>query len=237
MALGKRLEHARKLRGYTQEHVATAAGLEPGSGRATIQILEARDSSRTKYASQIARALGVSLTWLLTGEGPMEEGPRHELTLRGGMTPWDDNTPPDSDDINVPLYKEIEFAGGDGSSGGVELSGRQLKFARSTLRAANVDEANAACATVNGNSMEPRIGDGATVGIDRGDTRIRDGKIYAFRHNDQLRVKYLYRLPSGGLRIHSENHTEHPDETYSPQEVSEQIEVLGRVFWVSQMMF
>lgn len=58
--------------------------------------------------------------------------------------------------------------------------------------------------------------------------------MFAINHNNQLRVKILYRLPRGGLRMRSFNRDEHPDEEYTDEQLrSENIVILGRVFWYS----
>ena len=141
--------------------------------------------------------------------------------LIGMMSPWDDSTPLHADEVAIPLYKEVEMAGGSGATEVIEVPGRLLRFAKSTLREAGVEEQNAACATIRGQSMERLIMDGATIGIDKGATHIEDGEIYAFDHDGMLRVKYLYRLPGGGLRIRSENSEEYPDEMLSAEEAKE----------------
>jgi phage repressor protein C with HTH and peptisase S24 domain len=74
--------------------------------------------------------------------------------------------------------------------------------------------------------------DGATIGIDEGTKNIEDGEIYAFDQEGMLRVKYLYRLPGGGVRIRSENDDEFPDEVLTAEEFSH-IRMLGWVFWWS----
>lgn len=77
---------------------------------------------------------------------------------------------------------------------------------------------------------------GATIGVDRSATRILDGEIYALEHDGMLRVKYLYRLPAGGMRLRSFNTTEHPDEEYSAEQIeTQQIRILGWVFWWSTL--
>lgn len=80
--------------------------------------------------------------------------------------------------------------------------------------------------------MERLISDGSTIGIDRGRTEIRDGEIYAIDHDGMLRVKYLYRLPGGALRLRSENLTEYPDEILTAEQVAS-LRILGWVFWWS----
>lgn len=80
--------------------------------------------------------------------------------------------------------------------------------------------------------MEPVLADGSTVGVNIGQRQIVDGKMYAIKHDGQLRVKVLYRVPGGGVRFRSFNQGEHPDEIYTPQEMAEKsIEIIGRVFW------
>ena len=96
----------------------------------------------------------------------------------------------------------------------LQTGGRKLRFGKYTLRKKNIDPASAACVTVSGNSMEPVLPDGSTVGVDTSARTIKDGDMYAFDHDGQLRVKLLYRLPGGGLRIRSFNSDEHPDERY-----------------------
>lgn len=142
---------------------------------------------------------------------------------------WDDDTPVDDDEVEVPFYKEVEFSAGSGIVHGLEINGRRVRYGRSSLRAAGVDPHNAACGKATGNSMEPLIQDGSLVGIDRGKTQILDGEIYALDQDGMLRVKFVYRLPGGGLRLRSFNQEEHPDETYSAEE-ARAIKILGWVW-------
>lgn len=233
MSLGKRLEQALRAKGINQSRLAELSK----TGTATIQATISKDSERSKYALAWANALEISHVWLTDGVGEMTArhseiaSPSYSL---GGMSDWDDSTPLDSDDVEIPLFKEVEMAAGNGSAHAIEVNGRKLRFSKATLKAAGVDAANAACATVTGNSMERLISDGATIGIDRGRTQIKDGEIYAIDHDGMLRVKYLYRMPGGGLRLRSENSSEHPDEMLT-QEQAQQIRVLGWVFWWSTL--
>jgi len=163
------------------------------------------------------------------GALPVREG---ELDLIGAISPWNNETPLDDDEVFVPLYKEVELAAGNGSTAIQEVTERKIRFALSTLREAGVLPHNAVAATAKGNSMERLIMDGATIGIDRGTTNIIDGEIYAIDHDGMLRVKYLYRMPGGGIRLRSENSEEHPDEIVAPEAVRH-IKILGWVFWWS----
>jgi phage repressor protein C with HTH and peptisase S24 domain len=85
--------------------------------------------------------------------------------------------------------------------------------------------------------MEPVLPHGSTVGVDQGCTTVTDGKMYALNHGGQLRVKTLYRLPGGGIRMRSYNREEHPDEEYSATElIKNEIIVIGKVFWYSVLL-
>ncbi|WP_031762031.1 LexA family transcriptional regulator [Pseudomonas aeruginosa] len=148
--------------------------------------------------------------------------------------PWDDGPPIDDDEVEIPFYKEVEMAAGAGRNIEQEIKGRKLRFSYATLRAAGVDPSAAICTRVGGNSMEPLISDGATIGVDTATKHITDGEIYAIKHDDLLRVKFVYRLPGGGVRLRSYNRDEYPDEEYTPEEMrSQQISIIGWVFWWS----
>jgi phage repressor protein C with HTH and peptisase S24 domain len=142
---------------------------------------------------------------------------------------WDSSTPLRSDEVALPFFRELEMAGGLGRSEVVENHGLKLRFAKSTLRKKSVQPENAACAVIAGNSMEPVIPDGSTIWIDKGNTRIKDGEIYAIDHDGELRIKMLYKRPSGGIRVSSYNKDEWPDENYTPEE-AQKIRILGYVF-------
>jgi phage repressor protein C with HTH and peptisase S24 domain len=148
------------------------------------------------------------------------------------MSIWDENTPLDDDEVEVPYFAEVQLAAGSGMTHVVEVPGRKLRFSKATLREAGVSINDAMCARVHGRSMERMILDGAAVGVDRGQTDIIDGEIYAFDHDGMLRTKYLYKLPGGSVRARSENAEEYPDEIFTPEQMAE-IRILGRVFWWS----
>lgn len=147
---------------------------------------------------------------------------------------WDDSTPLDDDEVYVPFLREVELAAGSGRFVIEESDQARLRFFKKDLRHNNVQFSNAKCVVVRGNSMLPVLRDGATVGVNTGKNSfgdIVDGDLYAINHNGQLRVKQVYRLPSG-IRLRSFNRDEHPDEDYTFKQVQEeQITILGHVFW------
>ncbi|MCY1353515.1 HTH-type transcriptional regulator PrtR [compost metagenome] len=114
----------------------------------------------------------------------------------------------------------------------VEITDRKLRFSKETLQVAGVDPSFAAVAKFNGRAMEKLILGYAAIGFDMSFKHVVDGEIYAFDQKGMLRVKYLYKLPGGGIRIRSENSGEYPDELLTREEFA-RIRILGRVFWWS----
>lgn len=239
--LADRLSYAMRERNIKQEPLAIAAGCS----QASIQKLSAGKAQKSRFLPAIARALKVDVDWLDTGRVP-ESNPASDITYKlrpkdgtpfvlGEISPWDDSTPLDEDEVALPLYKEVEIASGIGKSSVQIDDGRKVRFSSYTLRKAGVDPTNAACATNAGNSNHPLILDRATIGIDKGMTKIIDGQVYAIDHDGLLRIKFLYRIP-GGLRLRSFNREEYADEDYTFEQVMEQrIQIIGRVFWWSTL--
>ncbi|MDW9403921.1 transcriptional regulator [Pseudomonas soli] len=181
-----------------------------------------------------ARSLGLRYEWLETGEGSPREPDQNEHPDAGHMRLWDDETPMEDDEVAVPFLREVELAAGSGRFAIEESEKATLRFGKRSLRNNGVQYENARCVTVRGNSMMPILRDGATVGVNTGRTSfadIVDGDLYVINHNGQLRVKQLYRLPTG-IRLRSFNRDEHPDEDYTYQDMQEEnMVILGHVFW------
>lgn len=149
-----------------------------------------------------------------------------------GIEGWDSKTELPADEVELPFFTEVEAAAGNGMAQVRENHGPKLRFSKSTLKRYSIDPSNAACIKIKGNSMEPVLPDGATIGVDLSSKNIIDGKMYAIDHDGMLRVKMLYRLPGGGIRLRSYNLDEHPDEKYSSDEANH-IRIIGKVFWSS----
>ncbi|WEJ23636.1 helix-turn-helix transcriptional regulator [Pseudomonas sp. SD17-1] len=216
---------------------ATDLSERTGVSRATVTFwLNGTNGAKGKNLLALSKALDCNPEWLSSGKGPQEarrSAPQANAELLGDLAVWDEGDPLDDDECEVPYYAEVEFSGGHGMTEVVEVTDRKLRFSNATLRAAGVDCNSAACARVRGRSMERLILDGAAIGFDLTDTSIIDGEIYAFNHGGMLRVKYLYRLPAGAVRIRSENTEDYPDEIMTAEQFQEEVRMLGRVFWWS----
>lgn len=232
---GDRLRQLMSERGLTPKMLADQMNVTP-------QVLNNwfKRGLPARAAFLAARELQVSVEWLENGTTPVSGGPPDPYVpvsnarLIGPIDVWDDDTPLDDDEVYVPFLKEVELSAGSGRTVVEQSHKQKLRFGKLTLRRQGVQPGDAVCVTVSGNSMEPVLPDKSTVGVDQGSTAVVDGKMYAIDHDGQLRVKTLYRLPGGGIRMRSFNRDEHPDEEYTAQEMIDQnIIIKGKVFWSS----
>lgn len=194
-----------------------------------------------KHISKFSEYFGVSTDQIrgrlpLTSTQEVEAVVTSNADYLGPIDVWDDDTPLDDDEVYVPFLKEVELSAGGGRTIVEQSHKQKLRFGKITLRRQGVQPGDAVCVTVRGNSMEPVLPDGSTVGVDQGAGGVVDGKMYAIDHGGQLRVKTLYRLPGGGIRMRSFNRDEHPDEEYTTEQMdTKEILVVGRVFWSSAL--
>ncbi|WP_460046743.1 LexA family transcriptional regulator [Pseudomonas sp. S2_H01] len=183
---------------------------------------------------EVAELLSVNGRWLRTGEGPKHPG---EDRGKRGLSGLAKLRPERSsrEELDIPLYTELPTQN-PGQTTVSETPNHRVKLARRILEAMDVVLQNAICVAMYGNSMADKIQDGSLIGVDRGRTHVIDGEIYALEHDGMLRVKYLYRLPGGGLRLRSHNAAEYPDEIFSAEQIQEQnIHILGWIFWWSTL--
>ena len=201
-----------------------------GESQSKIAALESGRNKKPTNTVQLAEILGVSAYWLETGKGEMHPSPAQD-EIKDIHRPmlWSSNDPlPEDDYTFAPYMKEQAFCGGAGSFEIPDYNGFRLPFGKATLRRKSISPDNVFCCTLTGDSMEEKIAEDAAIAVDAGEKTIRDGKIYAFRHGDLFRVKYLSRLPGGRVKIKSHN------PAYEDEEAGlEDIEVIGRVFWWS----
>lgn len=228
--LAERLQFAMDKIGKNQVELAALAG----TSQVTISNILNGVTKSPRNGLQIAKALKISPEWLLNGTGDMVQ-PQIESNVAetGSFDLWDRNTRLNDDEVEVPLFQEIRLAAGNGFADDImDYNNFKLRFSRATLRRQGVQYENAVCVVADGNSMEPVIPNGATIGIDTGNKAIRDGSIYAINHGGLLRIKLLYNMPNNQIKIRSYNTDEYDDEIAGLDDVS----VIGKVFWYSVLL-
>lgn len=180
-------------------------------------------------AERLAKMFRVHYRYIIYGEeSVINEVREPELDMEEtiGVSDWDSSTPLSEEEVEIPLFIELEIAAGVGNFAEYEHDGPVVRFAKSSLRKAGVPPECAFFATVRGDSMLPKYEDGGVIGICTSATRIIDGKEYAIDHGGLARFKVLYRLPGGRVRIHSYNEVEYPDEIVDESE----IRIVGQKF-------
>lgn len=163
---------------------------------------------------KIARALGVSLDWLFTGqEGTTAPASAEEDTVR------------------LPMLSPALSAGPGAAAGGAATQMDWL-FPRAWLRRSFGHEDQLELLRVAGDSMLPDLQDGDWVMVDRRRRDPRDG-LYALRLEDALLVKRL-QFQGRTIRIVSSNPAYEPIVLDRGDE-SVDLEILGRVVWSSKV--
>ncbi|TDX30790.1 phage repressor protein C with HTH and peptisase S24 domain [Modicisalibacter xianhensis] len=220
-----RLENARTLASQVGGTGAFAAKIDREPTQASRFMGKSPSKNiGDRMARHIEACFGKPKGWMDTEHSRNNELVLHETEI------VEDEGPAGPDEVDLPCFREVEFDMGSGRTQVVENGGHTMRFSLARLSRAGVNPGNAACATAVGTSMEPTINDGSPVAIDKGTTHIIDGKIYALDHGGMLRIKRLYRLPLGNVRLVSDNEVEHPEEVHSLMG-PDAPRIIGRVFW------
>lgn len=205
--------------------VADFAGVTP-------QVLtnwERRGVSRDGRLALLAKH-GINPTWIETGNGEMTAG--SQLSIVGKpVVVLENGEEPGDGYLQIPEY-DVRFAAGNGRTAlfdeletSVPRTYRRDWFVREGINPAHVK-----CFKVHGDSMEPFLFDGDSVLVNLGETSILNGKVYAMRYGDELRIKRCYKRLDGGLVLHSDNPSHLPrDEEVSPDMAATHIAIIGRV--------
>lgn len=134
------------------------------------------------------------------------------------------------DDVVYVPESRIEFAAGNGRTAVYELVEDQepATYRLSWFQKYGINPARVRRFRVHGDSMEPMLYSRDTILVNQDETQVIDGKLYAIRYGDELRVKYLRRQLDGTLILHSVNPL-YEDERVPPELAQEHITVIGRV--------
>ena len=233
MSLKDRIAVALSQRpGLTQAGLAAACGITRASVNAWVH--GKTDSIDGKFLTTAANYLGVSAHWLATGEGEMipsitTANVRHSTGQPVASLGDDDDH---SDDYIQIRESEVRFAAGNGRTAHYDELAESVPatYRREWFAKEGINPDNARRFKVHGDSMEPFLFDGDTVLVNLGEMTVLNGKVYALRYGDELRIKRVYKKLDGGLILHSDNTDYLPrDEELTPAMVHEHITIIGRV--------
>ena len=239
--LWQRIKVARNYAKLTQSELGEFC--TPKVSRAAVAQWESKDpKTRTtpKFDNlqTIHEKTGCPLAWLVSDESDIDaEWMNLALTddteeFRSNVIAvhHEDKLPPEF--IKIPEYK-ISFSAGNGHTMSYEIveEGTPVTYRLDWFRAQRMSPDRAIRFKVVGDSMEPLLYDGDSVLVDMSENSISsviDGKVYAIRYMNDLRIKRLYKKLDGTLTLRSDN-PHYKDEDVPPALVDEHISIIGRV--------
>jgi len=212
--------------------IARTCGVSPPTVTAWFDLPEKVASMERVYAERLCDAfdLRVSPSWLAEGLGPMLPSTPPAL-IGKPVRALAEGEDPGEGYVQIPEY-EVRFAAGNGRTALFdEIEGTKPRTYRvEWFVEAGINPQHCKCFKVHGDSMEPMLFDGDSVLVNLAETSIINGKVYAMRYGDELRIKRCYKRLDGGLVLHSDNPGFLPrDEDVSPAMAAEHITILGRV--------
>lgn len=171
-----------------------------------------------KMLITLAQCTGVSLLWLMTGQG--EALSKQLATLDSQV----------DEDIYayVPLY-DAHCSAGYGAWNERCRVLVNLSFTRYSLRKKGLRPNNLVCLRVNGDSMSGLLEDGDTVMIDLSRNALEWEGIYVVLLDEHLYAKRLQRDFDGSVRIVS--HNREYREVIVPKDRLAELHIIGRVVW------
>jgi phage repressor protein C with HTH and peptisase S24 domain len=208
--VAERLRHARLQRGWTQNHLAAAAGVSQG----TIGNIESGARQSRGSLPQIAEALGISHKWLADGLGSMtlvsntaaQYGEPDLLVLRRSR-------------LVLPLTRPGHITEPD------DVGVAPVLLHPHWLRQHSLRPEHLVAIRVDGPAMEPSLFDGDTVVLNTDATSAVDGGVFAFDQDGTVILRRLNR-DAGQWWMHAD----HPDQARFPRKsFGEESAVIGQV--------
>ena len=206
LAYGERLTRAREALRLTKEQAAERIGVS----RQSIHAWESDVSLPTrKHWVAIKDVLGIDLG-IFGVEQPVGE---YQV-----------------DDAKYAFVRKYAVAGGMGKpseNGHEEVDGRYA-YRRDWLEKNKLTAGACVVIDAEGDSMYPSIHDGDTVLINTAQRHVISGKVFAFRTDDGVRIKRLFKQMDGRVRVVSDNPDKmiYPDEYLTPGMV---VDIIGMV--------
>jgi phage repressor protein C with HTH and peptisase S24 domain len=233
-SVGDQAREYRLARGWNTRQMAEAVG----TSRQNIENLEAGDARKPQYIVELARAMGTTVDVLLAGtfrasSSVAEPHVGYSSTMQPILAWEHQDDLPAGEFVMIPRLNVHLSAGGGREQVEIEFVEKQPQaFRADWVRKKRLRPSKLASMVAVGDSMEDRIHDGDAVVVDTSQTEVLDGKVYALWYEGGERIKRLYRLPGGGLRIHSDNVARHPEIVLASADV-EHVRIIGRVVHVA----
>ena len=232
--IGQRLRDAREKTGLSRDSVIALP--EISISRTTLQQWEIGQTEPSlEKLAKLAQLYKVSPQWLIFGEGdstaqapapatnPSLEAPAKHVIF-------------DEEFVLIPMY-DIEVSAGNGLfSQGVTEPIKHVAYRKDWIKSKGLDPYHLAVVCNNGDSMETTIPNGSCMLINLLKNQAFDGNIYIIRLDDRIFVKRTQWIPTGGLRIISDNPIYEPFDLDKAYLASDDFEVCGEVIEISHII-
>lgn len=238
MSLSERIKRKRLDLGMTQRSLAKNSGVSYGG----IQAYERGQIPKGDNLLKIARVLGCSMDWLMTGEnfigrpGEMPEvrqrNPSYLEVVKSGhlSIPLPDLDPETA--VSIPKI-EARLTPGTGSlTVGNQAIGYYF-FRKDWLRSIG-NPKDLVLLEVVGDSMKPTLEEGDSVMVDLARKSISGANIYAIGEGESILIKRVQPLVGGKAQIICDNR-----DLYAPQEwdlSQSPIPIIGQIVWFAKRL-
>jgi phage repressor protein C with HTH and peptisase S24 domain len=171
----------------------------------------------------VARALGVSSHWLITGEGARSASDALEYAANLERTPETESW------RRIPCY-DMEASAGDGALVGIGNALFDIGFSEAMLREiTSAPPERLAFFRVRGDSMLPTLQSRDWILVDATSRTMGPDGMFLLRTEDLLIVKRIQPVRDGYVRVLSDN------PSVPPYEVdAKEMEVMGRIAWIGR---
>ncbi|MGV6994343.1 helix-turn-helix transcriptional regulator [uncultured Desulfovibrio sp.] len=198
--------------------LARSLGITPQS----VSGARKRGEVPPAWIQTCAAQTGVNAHWLFFGSGPMRLPEAADGELPSIQADCE------TDLISVPLA-EARLSAGTGSLEVNNHSQGSYAFRGDFLRRKG-NPRRMVLMRVSGDSMVPEIFDNDLVLLDRGQTEISPGRLYAVGFEDAIYIKRIDKLP-GKIVLNSVNPAYPPVSLDLRGDCADQFRVIGRVLW------
>lgn len=190
--------------------LATAAGVSEGALRKWVQGTS--EPTRDRLVA-VARAAGVNVAWLATGNGPKDRSGKVETPLLEG-------------------FVTLQQVGHQGESLKDGKAAMGLAFSTSWLEVRDEPSGeNLATVQVPDDSMAPLLPAGSVLVVERINSGITRDGIYALVLESTLLVRRLQKMPGGQIEASAESGTYQPFR-FHPNDSD--VTILGRAIWAGR---
>ncbi|MCG2572273.1 helix-turn-helix domain-containing protein [Acinetobacter sp. ME22] len=226
--LKDRLKQARKNAQKSQVDVVNAVGIT----QSAYSQLETGRVASSSFLPAIANFLGVDAYWLSTGKSPDKVDSDIKIApieFRAGERK--------STNVRIPVYKDIKASCGSGIEHFLEDVSEYLDIDPYILKIMGIQTKpeNLRIIYSAEYSMWPTVAPDSPLFVDISDKdpdSLKNGNVYIFTHNNELRMKRIFVSYSGEktVRLASDNpdKTRYPDEFITNEELNS-INFVGRL--------